>query len=128
MFIDDDIERDPLWKESDVKVYIDAFEKTGFGKALNWYRNMDTNILWDLDNGITDKSVIKIPCLMVSAKYDLVLTSAEAQKMKNNFENLTSVVLECGHWTMKEKEHELNELLAEWLTGRQFNVKKRSNL
>eukprot|EP01084_Bolivina_argentea_P102508 183627_1 len=127
-YVDDNIERDSFWSEGDIQMYVDAFERNGFSKPLNWYRNMDVNSNWDLDCGITDKYIINVPCLMVSAKNDLVLTPSQAKKMNKNFKNITNVLLECGHWTMKEKKDELNAVLADWLINTDFNNNIQSKL
>jgi soluble epoxide hydrolase/lipid-phosphate phosphatase len=114
------IPRDPLWSEEELDVYVQNFKKTGF--PLNWYRAMDSNFMWDVEENCFHKK-INVPCLQVCASRDLVLRAEDALKMKKRFtQPLQIVTLDCGHWTMIERTEEFNRVLIEYLTKTQFEI------
>ncbi len=66
----------PGWlTEEDLAVYVDAFERTGFTGALNWYRNMDRN--WELGHPPVEGKVT-VPALFVAGERDPVLRMGSA--------------------------------------------------
>ena len=60
-----------LLKPEEIAIYVEAYKKTGFRGALNWYRNMEAN--WKWSEKVVDKK-IDMPALMVTAEEDPVLT------------------------------------------------------
>jgi pimeloyl-ACP methyl ester carboxylesterase len=120
-----EIPRDALWSENETNEYITAFTRTGF--PLNWYRAMDLNFEWDrlLPTGFQ----VPVPCLMVSAEYDAVLTPEAAESMQQYFElPLERKLVSCGHWTPVERKAELNAILVEFLTRRFPNAAKKAKM
>ena len=83
-------------------VYKDAFRPHGaLTPPIEYYRNMDRN--WELTAGIADRK-IDVPCLMISAADDPVLTPAMTIGMEERVPNLERVIIEdCGHWTQQER-------------------------
>ena len=69
---------EPVMSDSDLAVFVSAFEKTGFMASINWYRNLDRNwhLLADVD------PIIQQPALMIYGDRDPVA----------KFENLTDFV------------------------------------
>ena len=84
-----------------LEVYKRAFRAEGaLTPPLEYYRNMDRN--WELTAPIADRT-IDVPCLMISAAGDLVLTPTMAEGMEARVPNLEKIVIEhCGHWTQQE--------------------------
>lgn len=109
-----DIPRDPLWSEEEMQAYVDAFTETGFGPALNWYRNIDANIAWDEEEAVEDK-VVQIPCLMVTAQHDVVLNPASSAGMEKRFAKLSRGHVDCGHWVQREAGAEASKIVVQWL-------------
>lgn len=106
----------PLLDATDLEVYVEAFERTGFTGGLNYYRNMHRN--WELTAGAAD-TPIEVPCLMVTAEWDPVLRPELAEPMKGFIDDLeVHQIAECGHWTQQEKPAELNEIVIDWLDRR----------
>jgi len=102
-----------LLSPEEITVYVDAYRKTGFRGPLNWYRNMEAN--WKWSEKVAEKK-IDLPCLMITAEEDPVLTPKVAQGLekyapKVQYHN----ILQCGHWTQQEKPDEVNEKLLAWL-------------
>lgn len=110
-----DIPLDPLWSPVELSKYVESFAKTGF--PLNWYRAWDLN--WEWDQQLPVGVQIPVPCMMVSAEYDAVLSPQLALGMQQYFAlELERKQVQCGHWTMIERKHELNAILADFLTRR----------
>lgn len=95
-------------------VYKEAFRPRGaLTPPIEYYRNMDRN--WHLTEAIADRK-IDVPCLMISAANDPVLTPAMTFGMEERVPDLEKVVIEnCGHWTQQEKPEETNEHLLRYL-------------
>ena len=106
----------PLLAEAELQVYVEAFERTGFTGAINWYRNLDRN--WETTPE-ADGACIQVPSLMVTAEWDPVLRPELAEAMRNLVPDLeVAMIPGCGHWTPQEKPAELNRIIIEWLTRR----------
>lgn len=107
---------EPLLDASELAVYVEAFERTGFRGGINWYRNIDRNVELFPNLG-TEK--LELPCLMVTAEWDLALRPEMAAGMPAVCSDLEIHMIEgCGHWTQQEKPDELNAILLDWLKRR----------
>jgi pimeloyl-ACP methyl ester carboxylesterase len=95
-------------------VYKDAFRPAGaLTPPIEYYRNMDRN--WELTAPIADRK-IEVPCLMISAADDPVLTPAMTTGMEERVPNLERVVIEkCGHWTQQEQPEETTAAMLAYL-------------
>ena len=99
---------DPVMSDSELAVFVSAFESTGFTGSINWYRNLDRNwhLLADVD------PVIKQPALMIYGDRDLVAKSVNLSEFVPNVEEIS---LDCGHWIQQEKPEETNQAILNWL-------------
>jgi pimeloyl-ACP methyl ester carboxylesterase len=107
----------PPWlSEEDLDVYVDAFARTGFTGALNYYRNMDRN--WELTEHVTGTKVTQ-PALFVAGERDAVLRMTPPQVMDGWLEDLRGSVLiqGAGHWVQQERPDEVNRALLAFLEG-----------
>jgi pimeloyl-ACP methyl ester carboxylesterase len=95
-------------------VYKDAFRPVGaLTPPIEYYRNMDRN--WELTATIADRKV-EVPCLMISASDDPVLTPAMTVGMEERVPDLERVVIEnCGHWTQQERPEETTAAMLAYL-------------
>jgi pimeloyl-ACP methyl ester carboxylesterase len=95
-------------------VYKEAFRPRGaLTPPIEYYRNMDRN--WHLTADIADRKV-EVPCLMISAENDPVLTPAMTAGMEERVPDLEKVIIEnCGHWTQQEKPAETTEHILRYL-------------
>jgi pimeloyl-ACP methyl ester carboxylesterase len=106
-----------LLRPDELAVFIEAFERTGFTGGINWYRNFTRN--WERAEGIAQR-IDGVPCLMITAELDAVLTPAMAEHMPLVVGDLEMHMVEgSGHWTQQEKPEEVNRLILDWL-GRRF--------
>jgi pimeloyl-ACP methyl ester carboxylesterase len=99
---------EPLMSDSELAVFVSAFESTGFTASINWYRNLDRNwhLLADVD------PIIRQPALMIYGDRDLV---ARGENLAEFVPNVEVVSLDCGHWIQQEKPEETNQAILKWL-------------
>lgn len=107
----------PAWiTEDDVAVYADAFARTGFGGAVNWYRNMDRN--WHLTPQL-EGAHVTVPSALIAGADDPVLLTAPVAKMDGWVDDHrgTTLIDGAGHWIQQERPTEVNAALLEFLSG-----------
>ena len=99
---------DPIMSDSELAVFVSAFESTGFTGSINWYRNLDRNwhLLADVD------PIIQQPTLMIYGDQDMV---AKSENLSDFVPNVEVVSLDCGHWIQQEKPEETNQAILKWL-------------
>lgn len=99
---------EPVMSDSELAVFVAAFETSGFTGSINWYRNLDRNwrLLADVD------PVIHQPTLMIYGDRDAVSRSENLTKF---VPNVDVVNLDCGHWIQQEKPEETNQAILKWL-------------
>ena len=106
---------EPIMSDAELQVYIDAFRKTGFTGALNWYRNLRAN--WLDTQASNDR--IDIPALMITASDDFFLTPDTTNGMERYVPDLERRNVEdCGHWTQHEQPETINRIILDWLDRR----------
>lgn len=101
---------DPVMTESELAVFVAAFESTGFAGSINWYRNMDRNwhLLADVD------PVIQHRTLMIYGERDPI---AESPNLEHFVPNVDVARRDCGHWIQQERPVELTRAMVDWLNG-----------
>jgi pimeloyl-ACP methyl ester carboxylesterase len=105
-----------LLDEAELEFYTEAFERTGFRGGISWYRNIDRNSERFPQIGALK---LDLPCLMVTAEWDMALRPEMAAGMPALCSDLEMKgIAECGHWTPREKPEELNRLMLDWLKRR----------
>lgn len=99
---------EPIMSDSDLSVFISAFETSGFSGGVNWYRNLDRNwhILADVN------PIIQQPALMIYGEHD---TIPKFEKLPEFVPNVDVVSLDCGHWIQQERPEETNLAILNWL-------------
>ena len=99
---------EPIMTDSELAVFVSAFESTGFTSSINWYRNLDRN--WHLLADVNP--IIQQPTLMIYGDRDAVRRSENLTEFVPNVE---VVSLDCGHWIQQEKPEETNQAILKWL-------------
>ena len=99
---------EPLMNDSELDIFINAFESSGFTGSINWYRNLDRN--WHLLADVNP--IIKPPTLMIYGNFDMI---PKSETLKNSVPNLDIISLNCGHWIQQEKPKETTRAILEWL-------------
>jgi microsomal epoxide hydrolase len=106
-----------LLSDEELDYYARAYEKRGFRGGINWYRNIDRNMQRFPEIG---QRHLELPCLMVTAEWDMALRPEMAAGMPAVCGDLEMhQIAACGHWTQQEKPDELNRVMLDWL-GRRF--------
>jgi len=97
-----------IMSDSELAVFVAAFESSGFTGGLNWYRNLDRNwhLLADAD------PIIRQPTLMIYGDQDTVQRS---ETLTAFVPNADVVMLDCGHWIQQEKPEETTRVMLRWL-------------
>ncbi|HEV2652969.1 MAG TPA: alpha/beta hydrolase [Rhizomicrobium sp.] len=105
----------PLLNAEEMKFFVDTFTRTGFTGGINWYRNFTRN--WEKSEGVEQK--VNVPCLMIMAEDDVVLSPAMADGMEKYVPDLEKALIkDCGHWTQQEHPEQVNRILIDWLNKR----------
>ena len=106
-----------LLTAEELAAFVETFQATGFTGGINWYRNFTRN--WERSEGQAAR-LDGLPCLMITAELDAVLSPAMAEGMPGMIDDLEMhMVAGSGHWTQQEKPDEVNRLILDWL-GRRF--------
>jgi soluble epoxide hydrolase / lipid-phosphate phosphatase len=105
---------DELLTDEERSVYVDAYRKTGFTGALNWYRALHK----DWEEALGHDFVIDKPALMISAADDWFFPRGATDGMEELLPQLVKhVIPDAAHWLAQEKPDEVNALLLDWLQG-----------
>lgn len=99
---------EPVMSDSELAVFVSAFDASGFTGSINWYRNLDRNwhLLADVD------PVIQQPALMIYGDRDPVVRS---ENLSTFVPHVDVVSLDSGHWIQQEKPDETNHAILTWL-------------
>ena len=102
----------PLLTDAERDYYAQAFDRTGFTGAINWYRNWSAN--WRSLEGVDD--VIRVPALFIGAADDVVISPQQIEAMKPLVPDLEIHMIErCGHWSQQEHPDTVNRIVLDWL-------------
>jgi pimeloyl-ACP methyl ester carboxylesterase len=105
-----------LLTPDELAAFVDAFQAGGFFGPVSWYRNFTRN--WERAEKLPQR-IDGVPCLMVTAELDAVLTPEMAEPMPAFVGDLeTHMVRGSGHWTQQEKPEDVNRLILDWLDRR----------
>lgn len=109
----------PGWiSDDEFRVFVEAFDATGFRRPLNWYRNIDRN--WELGAPWSGAKISQ-PALFITGERDPVrdFTISAERAMKETVPGLRDLVVVSGggHWIQQEKPEEVTSALLEFLQG-----------
>lgn len=99
---------EPIMSDSELAIFVSAFESTGFTGSINWYRNLDRN--WHLLADVNP--IIEHPTLMIYGERDMI---PKSETLPEFVPNVEVVSLDCGHWIPQEKPEETNQTILKWL-------------
>ncbi len=105
-----------LLTADELAAFVETFQATGFTGGINWYRNFSRN--WEASADLPTR-IDDIPCLMIMAEKDVVLSPAMADGMEEVISDLEKkLIKDSGHWTQQEKPEEVNHLILDWMDRR----------
>ncbi|USD68042.1 alpha/beta hydrolase [Vibrio sp. SCSIO 43136] len=99
---------DAVMSGSELNVFVDAFEKSGFTPSINWYRNLDRN--WHILGKVEPH--IFAPTLMIYGDRDVI---PKPHNLKQFVPAAKELSLNCGHWIQQERPAETNQAILNWL-------------
>ena len=111
---DEELRRPEWMSESDLRVYVDTFSRTGFAGGLNYYRNIDRNS--ELQRALGDRR-IEPPSMFLTGERDPVRRWAPDDRMEPWLSDLREsvVVAGAGHWVQQEAPERVNDALLRFL-------------
>ena len=105
-----------LLSPDELAAFVETFEASGFTGGINWYRNFTRN--WERSAELPTR-IDAIPCLMIMAEKDVVLSPKMADGMEEVISDLEKALIkDSGHWTQQEKPEEVNRLILDWMDRR----------
>ncbi|MCL4143229.1 UNVERIFIED_CONTAM: hypothetical protein GTU68_030662, partial [Idotea baltica] len=99
---------EPIMSDSELAVFVSAFESSGFTGSINWYRNLDRN--WHLLADVNP--IIQQPTLMIYGERDMI---PKFERLSEFVPNVEVVSLDCGHCIQQEMPEETNQVILKWL-------------
>ena len=105
----------PDWlTETDLNYYVRAYQRTGFGGALNFYRNKDRD--WQ-ELGRKQIANVSQPSLFIGGERDCSVIFGSVEPMKTALPNLRKLVIlpSCGHWVQEERPKEVTTAIIDFL-------------
>lgn len=111
----------PAWlTPSDLDVFIQGYQTSGFRGGLNYYRNLDRN--WALQAALDGKKV-DVPALYLVGERDTGLAIPGMDQIIDAMPGLvprlrtTAIIPGAGHWLQQEAAQEVNDALIDFLRG-----------
>jgi soluble epoxide hydrolase / lipid-phosphate phosphatase len=102
----------------DLRTYAQAMARNGFFGPNSYYRNHQANATFAAT--APNSGRIELPALFLAARYDYTceaIDSAFAVPMHDYCSDLTTDIIDSGHWMAQEKPAELNRALTAWLVS-----------
>lgn len=101
---------------SDLAIYVDAYQRTGFFGVDSLYMNDADNVAYA--NEAVNNGVLKMPVLFLPGTYDYINDTERTNlmnPMKTKCYDLTINQIYSGHWMHQESPEDVNEFLAQWI-------------
>lgn len=107
----------PPWLSADdLAIYVDQFTHSGFGPAINWYRNLDANHLLFSPIG---ESTITMPTGFIAGALDPVILTRPGyvDQMNERLPQHRGNILlpDIGHWAQQEDPDGFNQAMFDLL-------------
>ena len=114
-----DVPRDSaVISEEDLCAYSAALSRNGFFGPSSYYMNHAANAAYA--GRAANGGVLEMPTLFIAAEYDFTcecVASRLAEPMGVHCRDLTTRVVQSGHWMAQEKPVEVNGVLVQWLAA-----------
>ena len=107
---------DAVISEADLSVYAAALQRNGFFGADSYYMNHAANSAYA--RTAVNGGKLAMPVLFIAARYDYTCETINSDLAKPQIglcADLTTRVIDSGHWMAQEKPVELNAALSHWL-------------
>ena len=107
---------DAVISEQDLSIYAAAMTCNGFFGADSYYMNHKANSAYA--QTAANDGRLDMPVLFIAGRYDYTCECIDSDLAKPQIDlcrNLTTGVIDSGHWMAQEKPVELNAALSHWL-------------
>jgi pimeloyl-ACP methyl ester carboxylesterase len=115
-----DVPRDgDVVSEEDLQVYAEALRRNGFFGPDSYYMNHAANAAYAAT--AVNGGRLDMPVLFLAARYDYTCESVEsrlAEPMRAQCRDLTTKIIDSGHWMAQEKPLQVNAAVTQWLATR----------
>ncbi|KAL0064870.1 hypothetical protein AAF712_008123 [Marasmius tenuissimus] len=115
----DEIPPVPFFSEEEEEYFVEEYGKQGFRNTLQFYTDSNRYATWKFVNDQGNHTIPQ-PVLAVLPKHDPVADWALAVKLLKSemfLPQLTTEMVEGGHWAHIEFPEEFNAVLKRWLDG-----------
>ena len=99
---------DPVMSDADLRVFVDAFARSGYTGGINWYRNFTRN--WHTIGAY--EQIVRQPAMLVYGEHDMV---PKPNRMERFVPDAQMHELPCGHWITQEMPEEVLALALPFL-------------
>lgn len=103
-----------LLSEEELEYYAESFSRNGLRGPLNWYRTRELNFKDEKVLAEVKDLKIKVPVLLVQAKYDGALPPGMAKGMEKSFSDLKIREVDASHWVLWQRPEECNAIIKEF--------------
>ncbi|RPB02196.1 alpha/beta-hydrolase [Choiromyces venosus 120613-1] len=103
--------RSKFMTEEDLDYYAKEFERNGFHGPLNWYKAGKVNYEDEKDLPFEG---VKVPYLFIGATHDRALPPSMAESQKHLITQLTTRLVDTGHWALVEGPEVVIGHMNEW--------------
>ena len=107
---------DSVVSAADLSTYAAAMTRTGFFGADSYYMNHERNGTYA--ETAQAGGILEMPVLFIAARYDYTcecIDSDLAKPMAGLCQDLTTQIIDSGHWIAQEKPVDVNGALCRWL-------------
>lgn len=105
--------------------WIARFRKNGFEAPVQWYHAQLNNYHWEVEKELPkERWIISAPFLFIGATSDSIAPPKAIQYSQKAglLPNLTTELVNCGHWQPLEVPEESASLIAKWLRAQDFHM------
>jgi len=100
----------------DLSVYAAGLQRNGFFGPNSYYMNHTANAAYAAK--AEQEGYLDMPVLFIAGRYDVVCESVNsrlAEPQQKYCRDLTTGIIDSGHWMAQEKPVEVNGMLVQWL-------------
>ena len=105
----DAVPGDPIMRDEELEVFINAFKHSDYSGGINWYRNFSQN--WRVIGEY--EQIVRQPAMLIYGEHDMV--PAPKDDMIHFVPDVKIHKLPCGHWIQQEMPDEVISLTLPFL-------------
>jgi len=108
-----------LVDDAELDYYAQAYRRTGFRGALNWYRCLPLDFAHQQKTYPNGLPKVTVPVLAVGSEQDYICAYHFFDQLGDHCTDWEKALIpNAGHWTQQENPTALNRVMVEWLERR----------